>query len=53
MSQRVLITAGAAGIGRQLDEALEALARRGVTRLLCEGGPRLADRLAGEGLVDT
>jgi diaminohydroxyphosphoribosylaminopyrimidine deaminase/5-amino-6-(5-phosphoribosylamino)uracil reductase len=32
--------------------ALEALAARGVTRILCEGGPALADALIGRGFAD-
>ncbi|SDR47286.1 diaminohydroxyphosphoribosylaminopyrimidine deaminase [Rhizobiales bacterium GAS113] len=32
--------------------ALQALAARGITRLLCEGGPGLADALAGENVLD-
>lgn len=32
--------------------ALEALGSRGVTRVICEGGPSLADVLAGEDLID-
>ncbi|HEY0558944.1 MAG TPA: dihydrofolate reductase family protein [Frankiaceae bacterium] len=32
--------------------ALRALADRGAPRVLCEGGPRLATRLAADGLVD-
>jgi diaminohydroxyphosphoribosylaminopyrimidine deaminase/5-amino-6-(5-phosphoribosylamino)uracil reductase len=47
------VPGGPGRIGLDLQAALEALAHRGVTRVLCEGGPRLADRLADEGLVDT
>ncbi|HEX5665752.1 MAG TPA: dihydrofolate reductase family protein, partial [Hyphomicrobium sp.] len=32
--------------------ALQRLARLGVTRVLCEAGPKLANALAGAGLVD-
>ncbi|MBX3537568.1 MAG: bifunctional diaminohydroxyphosphoribosylaminopyrimidine deaminase/5-amino-6-(5-phosphoribosylamino)uracil reductase RibD [Chelatococcus sp.] len=35
-----------------LAAALRLLATRGVTRVFCEGGPRLADALAAAGLVD-
>ncbi|MCJ2047561.1 bifunctional diaminohydroxyphosphoribosylaminopyrimidine deaminase/5-amino-6-(5-phosphoribosylamino)uracil reductase RibD [Methylobacterium sp. J-078] len=35
-----------------LAEALRALAERGLTRICCEGGPGLADALAGADLVD-
>ncbi|MFD1279525.1 bifunctional diaminohydroxyphosphoribosylaminopyrimidine deaminase/5-amino-6-(5-phosphoribosylamino)uracil reductase RibD [Methylobacterium goesingense] len=35
-----------------LDEALRALADRGLTRICCEGGPGLADALAEANLVD-
>jgi diaminohydroxyphosphoribosylaminopyrimidine deaminase/5-amino-6-(5-phosphoribosylamino)uracil reductase len=35
-----------------LEAALRLLAARGVTRVFCEGGPGLADALAGAGLVD-
>ena len=42
----------ASGPGLDLRAVLAALARRGVTRLFCEGGPRLAEALAAEGLVD-
>ncbi|MHB2166006.1 bifunctional diaminohydroxyphosphoribosylaminopyrimidine deaminase/5-amino-6-(5-phosphoribosylamino)uracil reductase RibD [Alsobacter sp. R-9] len=38
--------------GVDLRAALAALARRGITRVFCEGGPRLADALAADGLVD-
>lgn len=33
-------------------EALRLLAQRGITRVLCEGGPTLADALAAAGSVD-
>ena len=35
-----------------LHEALSALAARGLTRIMSEGGPRVADALARAGLVD-
>jgi riboflavin biosynthesis pyrimidine reductase len=35
-----------------LPQALAELARRGLPRVLCEGGPALFTQLAGEGLVD-
>jgi diaminohydroxyphosphoribosylaminopyrimidine deaminase/5-amino-6-(5-phosphoribosylamino)uracil reductase len=35
-----------------LGEALRLLATRGITRVLCEGGPGLADALAGDDLID-
>ncbi len=35
-----------------LHSALRALARRGVTLLMCEGGPLLADELAQRGFID-
>ncbi|CAH1668682.1 fused diaminohydroxyphosphoribosylaminopyrimidine deaminase/5-amino-6-(5-phosphoribosylamino)uracil reductase [Chelatococcus asaccharovorans] len=35
-----------------LHAAMRLLATRGVTRVFCEGGPRLADALAAAGLVD-
>jgi len=41
------------GAGRvRMEDALRLLAARGVTRLFCEGGPRLADALAAADLVD-
>lgn len=44
---------GADDAGRvRLDEAVRLLAARGITRLFSEGGPRLADALAGADLVD-
>lgn len=57
---RVLAEAGArivpaprGGDGRlDLREAMRALAGRGLTRVLCEGGPALADALGAAGLVD-
>ncbi len=40
-------------LGRVLPQAaLAELARRGVTRVFCEGGPRLAESLLTAGLVD-
>jgi diaminohydroxyphosphoribosylaminopyrimidine deaminase/5-amino-6-(5-phosphoribosylamino)uracil reductase len=44
--------AAAAGEGLDLQEALAALAARGITRLLVEGGARLAAALLRGGLVD-
>ncbi|WP_245422033.1 bifunctional diaminohydroxyphosphoribosylaminopyrimidine deaminase/5-amino-6-(5-phosphoribosylamino)uracil reductase RibD [Alsobacter soli] len=38
--------------GVDLLSAVGALARRGVTRVFCEGGPRLAEALAAVGQVD-
>jgi diaminohydroxyphosphoribosylaminopyrimidine deaminase/5-amino-6-(5-phosphoribosylamino)uracil reductase len=35
-----------------LPEALQLLGTRGITRVFCEGGPELADALAGAALVD-
>jgi diaminohydroxyphosphoribosylaminopyrimidine deaminase/5-amino-6-(5-phosphoribosylamino)uracil reductase len=35
-----------------LAAALQHFGARGLTRIFCEGGPRLADALAGAGLVD-
>ncbi|MGH6935133.1 MAG: RibD family protein, partial [Methylocella sp.] len=35
-----------------LDAALTLLAARGLTRIMCEGGPRVAARLIGQGLAD-
>ena len=35
-----------------LDAALELLAARGLTRVFCEGGPRVAAALIGQGLAD-
>lgn len=41
------------GAGRlALPAALGLLARRGLTRIFCEGGPTLADALARDGLID-
>lgn len=41
------------GVNRvELPAALDALAARRLTRVLCEGGPRLLAQLAEEGLVD-
>lgn len=49
----VVLRVPAAADGRvSLPAALAALAGRGLTRILCEGGPTLADALAAEGLVD-
>ncbi len=42
---------GAAG-RIKLGTALNLLAARGLTRIFCEGGPRLASALIGEGLAD-
>jgi diaminohydroxyphosphoribosylaminopyrimidine deaminase/5-amino-6-(5-phosphoribosylamino)uracil reductase len=48
-----VIGVDADGAGQvDLQAALRALAERGVTRLCCEGGPHLADALAGADLVD-
>ncbi|MFI5012174.1 MAG: bifunctional diaminohydroxyphosphoribosylaminopyrimidine deaminase/5-amino-6-(5-phosphoribosylamino)uracil reductase RibD [Hyphomicrobiales bacterium] len=47
----IRVSVGEAG-SVDIRRALQELAARGVTRLLCEGGPRLADRLAKEGLLD-
>lgn len=41
-----------AASGLDLTAALRALADRGITRVLCEGGGRLAARLLHDGLVD-
>lgn len=35
-----------------LDEMLRHLGERGLTRVFCEGGPALADALAGADLID-
>jgi diaminohydroxyphosphoribosylaminopyrimidine deaminase/5-amino-6-(5-phosphoribosylamino)uracil reductase len=35
-----------------LTAALARLAERGITRVFCEGGPTLADALAGADLID-
>lgn len=43
---------GPDGAGLDLAAVLGSLARRGVTRLFCEGGPRLAEALAQAGLID-
>ncbi|MDQ6867928.1 MAG: bifunctional diaminohydroxyphosphoribosylaminopyrimidine deaminase/5-amino-6-(5-phosphoribosylamino)uracil reductase RibD [Pseudomonadota bacterium] len=41
------------GAGRvDLDAALTLLAARGLTRIFCEGGPRVAAGLIGQGLAD-
>lgn len=48
-----VIPVAAAADGRiDLRDAMRALGERGLTRLLCEGGPRLADALARADLVD-
>lgn len=48
-----VIDVAADGAGRVDPRAgLEALAERGLTRIACEGGPRLADALAQADLVD-
>jgi diaminohydroxyphosphoribosylaminopyrimidine deaminase / 5-amino-6-(5-phosphoribosylamino)uracil reductase len=48
-----IMRVGLDGAGRAgIDAALRLLAARGITRLLCEGGPSLADALAGEDLPD-
>ena len=48
-----VLTVAADAAGRvDLRAALAALAERGFTRLACEGGPRLADALAADDLVD-
>ena len=46
------IPGAAAGTGLDLLAGLKALAARGVTRVFCEGGPRLAEALAAAGQVD-
>lgn len=46
----VRVAAGASGL--DLAEVLRELARRGITRLMVEGGARLAGRLVSRGLVD-
>jgi diaminohydroxyphosphoribosylaminopyrimidine deaminase/5-amino-6-(5-phosphoribosylamino)uracil reductase len=40
------------GGGVALADALQLLGTRGVTRVFCEGGPQLADALAGADLID-
>jgi diaminohydroxyphosphoribosylaminopyrimidine deaminase/5-amino-6-(5-phosphoribosylamino)uracil reductase len=45
------VTANAAGI-LSLEEVLAALAARGITRLMVEGGPTLAEALANADLID-
>jgi diaminohydroxyphosphoribosylaminopyrimidine deaminase/5-amino-6-(5-phosphoribosylamino)uracil reductase len=40
------------GGGVALADALQLLGTRGITRVFCEGGPRLADALAGADLID-
>ncbi|GAA5080184.1 riboflavin biosynthesis pyrimidine reductase [Thermocatellispora tengchongensis] len=45
-----VVVAGAERVDLAL--ALEALRERGLTRVLCEGGPRLNGQLAAAGLVD-
>lgn len=48
-----VLRAGADASGRlDAGEALRLLAARGITRVLCEGGPTLADRLAALDLLD-
>ena len=42
----------AEGARLDLRHALEALGRRGITRVMSEGGPRVADCLAQDGLID-
>ncbi|MFC7400161.1 bifunctional diaminohydroxyphosphoribosylaminopyrimidine deaminase/5-amino-6-(5-phosphoribosylamino)uracil reductase RibD [Chelatococcus sp. GCM10030263] len=58
-TERALVAAGVevmrvATVDGQVDlaAALQLLGIRGLTRIFCEGGPRLADALAGAGLVD-
>jgi len=45
---RVAVRAG----GLDIVEALQALGKRGITILLCEGGPTLANNLAAAGVLD-
>jgi diaminohydroxyphosphoribosylaminopyrimidine deaminase/5-amino-6-(5-phosphoribosylamino)uracil reductase len=45
-------TGGASLPYADLSAALELLAARGITRVFCEGGPRLAARLIEQGLAD-
>lgn len=47
-----VIEAGVSEAGVALPDALRALARRGITRLLVEGGGQLAAALLRDGLVD-
>jgi diaminohydroxyphosphoribosylaminopyrimidine deaminase/5-amino-6-(5-phosphoribosylamino)uracil reductase len=49
---RVGYGSGSSGRVIDLKQALTALADRGITRLMSEGGPRVADALAQAGLVD-
>lgn len=48
----VLLIGSAASLQLDLPAALEALKQRGITTLLCEGGPTLAAHLLSAGLVD-
>ncbi len=48
----VLYAGAAAAPQLDLDDALRALRERGLTSVLCEGGPTLAARLLERGLVD-
>lgn len=47
-----VVRVAAGGNGLDLAEVLRELARRGITRLMVEGGARLAGRLVSRGLVD-
>ena len=48
-----IVRAGLDLLGRvDIEAALNLLARRGVTRVFCEGGPRLAQNLVSRGLAD-
>lgn len=47
-----VIRVGLSGGWLDLRQVLASLAERGVTRVLCEGGPTLADALAAASLVD-
>jgi len=40
------------GMHLDLEQALQALGQRGITRVMSEGGPHVADALARAGLVD-
>ena len=44
------MVAGEAGVDLRL--ALDALAGRGLRRVLCEGGPRLLGEMVADGLLD-